>query len=69
MKLEDLAKKLPKLSKRKRMEILKNPKKRKMKTTVYCRICGGTKAVIRKYGLMVCRRCFHQYAEKLGWTD
>jgi hypothetical protein len=18
---------------------------------------------------MVCRRCFHQYAEKLGWTD
>lgn len=44
------------------------PKKRKFGKSVYrCRKCGTTKGVIRKYGLMYCRRCFREEAEKLGF--
>ena len=32
-----------------------------------CRICGTTRGVIGKYGLMICRRCFKEVAEKLGF--
>ncbi|RLG69670.1 MAG: 30S ribosomal protein S14 [Candidatus Iainarchaeum archaeon] len=32
-----------------------------------CRICKNNKGLIRKYGLMICRRCFKDYAEKLGF--
>jgi len=32
-----------------------------------CRVCGTRQAVIRKYGLMVCRRCFKEIAEKIGF--
>lgn len=32
-----------------------------------CRVCGTRQAVIRKYGLMVCRRCFKDVAEKIGF--
>ncbi len=32
-----------------------------------CRICGNRKALIRKYRLYVCRRCFKDIAEKLGF--
>jgi len=32
-----------------------------------CRVCGTPTAVIRKYDLNVCRRCFKEIAEKLGF--
>ncbi len=32
-----------------------------------CRICGTKNAIVRKYGLMTCRRCFKDIAEKLGF--
>ncbi len=32
-----------------------------------CRVCGTGNAVIRKYGLMICRRCFKEVAEKIGF--
>jgi small subunit ribosomal protein S14 len=44
------------------------PKKRKFGKTVYrCRQCGKTAGVIRKYGLLYCRQCFREQAEKLGF--
>ena len=33
-----------------------------------CRICGTTRGVIRKYGLMICRRCFREKASDIGFT-
>lgn len=32
-----------------------------------CRICKTRQAVIRKYGLLVCRRCFKDIADKIGF--
>jgi hypothetical protein len=34
---------------------------------VYSRKCGAIKGVIRKYGLMICRRCFREKAEEIGF--
>jgi hypothetical protein len=30
-------------------------------------VCNNTHAVIRKYGLMVCRQCFREYAKDIGF--
>lgn len=32
-----------------------------------CRFCGGSKGLIRKYGLYVCRKCFRERAVLLGF--
>jgi len=32
-----------------------------------CRNCKTREAVIRKYGLNLCRRCFKELAEQLGF--
>lgn len=32
-----------------------------------CRRCGSYRGVIRKYGLMYCRRCMREIAKKLGF--
>ncbi|MAG18026.1 MAG: 30S ribosomal protein S14 [Candidatus Diapherotrites archaeon] len=32
-----------------------------------CKKCGSHKGVIRKYGLQICRRCFKESAEKIGF--
>ncbi len=32
-----------------------------------CRNCGNSRGLIRKYGLQVCRRCFREMAEALGF--
>jgi small subunit ribosomal protein S14 len=32
-----------------------------------CRRCGSHVAVIRSYNLGLCRRCFREVAEKLGF--
>lgn len=43
------------------MKLLEEKKKR------LCRMCHNRKALIRKYGLLVCRRCFKDFAEKIGF--
>jgi len=43
-------------------------KKRKFGKSVYrCRKCGRAGGIIRKYGLIYCRQCFREEAEKLGF--
>ncbi len=32
-----------------------------------CRNCGNARGLIRKYDLYVCRRCFREMAEQLGF--
>jgi small subunit ribosomal protein S14 len=32
-----------------------------------CRNCGGSRALIRQYSLYVCRRCFREIAEAIGF--
>ncbi len=41
--------------------VLENKKKRT------CKVCGNRSAVIRKYGLLVCRRCFKDIAKRMGF--
>ena len=33
----------------------------------YCRVCGNGHAIIRKYGLMICRQCFREKANDIGF--
>ena len=33
----------------------------------YCRICGNRQALIRKYGLNICRQCFRENALTIGF--
>ncbi|MHA1713718.1 MAG: 30S ribosomal protein S14 [Candidatus Ranarchaeia archaeon] len=37
------------------------------KSTRKCRRCGTNRAIIRRYGLMYCRRCFAEIAKTLGF--
>lgn len=37
------------------------------KTTKKCNICGTSRGFINKYRLNVCRRCFRDNAQKLGF--
>ncbi len=46
----------------------KRPRARKGKN-VKCVRCGNTHGVIRKYGLMLCRQCFREMAEELGFRQ
>ncbi len=39
----------------------------KGKGTRKCRICGNARAVIRKYNLHICRRCFREVAEHINF--
>ncbi len=32
-----------------------------------CRICGGSRGLIRSYKLYVCRRCFREIAPEIGF--
>ena len=32
-----------------------------------CRICGTHRALIKKYGLHLCRRCFRERAKEIGF--
>ena len=33
-----------------------------------CRICGTSRGVIRSHYLFICRRCFREAAEKIGFS-
>lgn len=44
------------------------PKPRKLgKSTKRCVRCGNPRGHIGKYKLNLCRRCFREQAQKLGW--
>jgi len=32
-----------------------------------CRICGGCEGLIRKYGLNICRKCFREIGNDIGF--
>jgi len=32
-----------------------------------CRVCGNVRGLIRKYGLYMCRKCFRERADKIGF--
>ncbi|MEM3030710.1 MAG: 30S ribosomal protein S14 [Candidatus Micrarchaeia archaeon] len=32
-----------------------------------CRFCGNARGVIRSYGLRICRRCFREVGEQIGF--
>jgi len=32
-----------------------------------CRVCNGKRGLIRKYGIDMCRRCFREYANDIGF--
>ena len=34
-----------------------------------CRVCKNTHGLIRKYGLSLCRRCFRERAELIGFKQ
>ena len=40
---------------------------REQKKKRKCRVCGTRNSVIRKYGLSICRRCFKDVAEQIGF--
>jgi len=46
------------------------PKKKRAhgKENFRCRKCGTTKGVIRKYGILLCRKCFREEAKRLGFV-
>ncbi|MGV9173807.1 MAG: 30S ribosomal protein S14 [Promethearchaeia archaeon] len=37
------------------------------KGTRTCRRCGTNRAIIRRYGLNLCRRCFREVANDIGF--
>ena len=37
------------------------------KDSRYCRVCRNTHGLIQKYGLNICRRCFRERANLLGF--
>lgn len=39
----------------------------KGKGTRICKNCGSTRALIRKYSIRICRRCFREIGEYLGF--
>jgi small subunit ribosomal protein S14 len=32
-----------------------------------CRLCGNSRGMVRSYGLGVCRRCFRDVGERIGF--
>lgn len=55
-------------SKMKKYERFNAPKKRTTGINLKkCKRCGRTRAHIGKYGLNLCRQCFRQTAEQLGF--
>ncbi|MEM2115459.1 MAG: 30S ribosomal protein S14 [Candidatus Woesearchaeota archaeon] len=39
------------------------------KTTSKCIICGNSHGLIRQYDLHICRKCFREVAEELGFIN
>ena len=50
----------------KKMDVVFSIKKKGRGMRV-CQRCGTSRGLIRKYGLNICRRCFREIAEDLGF--
>jgi small subunit ribosomal protein S29e len=37
------------------------------KDSRHCRVCSCNQGLIRKYNLEICRRCFREYANDIGF--
>ncbi|TAL48353.1 30S ribosomal protein S14 [archaeon] len=46
---------------------MKSVAKKFGRATHVCRRCGNTRGVIRKYGLLYCRRCIREVAGSIGF--
>ncbi len=46
---------------------MRNEEKFKGKGTRKCRLCGGSRGLIRAHHLQLCRRCFREAAPELGF--
>lgn len=44
-----------------------SPTSKEAKRKKACRFCGSHRGVITKYNLYICRRCFNDYANELGF--
>jgi len=40
---------------------------KELKRSKKCRFCGTQRGLIKKYDLYICRRCFNDHAEELGF--
>lgn len=49
-----------------RKQNYKNP--RKGEADRYCQFCGRMDGLIRKYRMSICRQCFREKAEELGFA-
>ncbi|CCI46875.1 unnamed protein product [Albugo candida] len=38
------------------------------KDSRHCRVCHTTRGLISKYNLLMCRRCFRERAEQIGFV-
>ncbi|OQX22161.1 MAG: 30S ribosomal protein S14 [Candidatus Altiarchaeales archaeon A3] len=47
------------------MKTVENPKKKFAKDK--CEICKNSRGLIHKHGLNICRRCFREVAESIGF--
>ena len=53
------------MSEQKTRQVSKNDKMKKRDSS--CKMCGSRKGVISKYNLNICRRCFKDNAERIGF--
>jgi len=53
--------------KKKKMKGVPYEKKFKGKIDGKCKICGSTRSVIYSYSLQICRKCFREMAEDIGF--
>ncbi|KAK0556363.1 40S ribosomal protein S29 [Tilletia horrida] len=35
---------------------------------IHCRVCGNQGGIIRKYGLDICRQCFREKSDSIGFA-
>ncbi|MFA5382716.1 MAG: 30S ribosomal protein S14 [Candidatus Micrarchaeia archaeon] len=53
--------------KKKNMKGISYEEKFKGKNDAKCKICGSTRSVIHSYKLQLCRKCFREMAEDIGF--
>ncbi|MFH0715178.1 MAG: 30S ribosomal protein S14 [Candidatus Diapherotrites archaeon] len=45
----------------------KTSERKKRELARYCKNCGNNKGMVHRYGINLCRRCFKEFAEQLGF--
>lgn len=47
--------------------LLRSHPRKNAKDARQCRVCTNSEGLIRKYQLMICRRCFREQANQIGF--